>query len=73
MINHLSGHAAVDADVLACNESCLVRAEEQHHIGDVHRVAHTSCRLLYGIWTIVFLIVCVNPSWRNGVDPCPAV
>ena len=39
MVNHLSAHTAVDAYILACNESCLVRAEEQHHIGDIHRVA----------------------------------
>ena len=28
MVNHLSGHATVDADILACDESCLVGAEE---------------------------------------------
>ena len=39
MVNHLSGHTAVDAYILACDESRLVRAEEQHHIGDIHRVA----------------------------------
>ena len=39
MINHLPGHATVDANILACDESRLVRAEEQHHIGDIHRVA----------------------------------
>ena len=39
MVNHLPGHAAVDADILACDESRLVGAEEQHQIGDIHRVA----------------------------------
>ena len=39
MVNHLPGHASVDADILACDESRLVGAEEQHHIGDIHRVA----------------------------------
>ena len=57
MVNHLPGHATVDADVLACDESCLVGAEEQHHIGDVHRVANTSCRLLHRICAIVLLII----------------
>ena len=28
MVNHLPGHATVDADILACDESCLVGAEE---------------------------------------------
>ena len=73
VVNHLPGHATVDADIFACDESCLVRTEEQHHIGNVHRVAHTSCRLLYGICTFIFLIVRVNPSRRNGVDPCLAL
>ena len=70
MVNHLPGHATVDANILACDESCLVGAEEQHHIGDVHRVANTSCRLLHCICAIVLLIISVYPSWRNGVDPC---
>ena len=39
MVNHLSGHTAVDAYILACNEAGFVGAEEQHHIGDIHRVA----------------------------------
>ena len=39
IINHLFSHATVDANILACDESRLVRAEEQHHIGDIHRVA----------------------------------
>ena len=72
MVNHLSGHSAIDADVFAGDESRLVGAEEQHHIGDVHRVAHTTCGLLCGIRSIVFLIVCVNPARRDGVDPCLA-
>ena len=39
MVNHLTGHASVDADILACDEAGFVGAEEQYHIGDVHRVA----------------------------------
>ena len=69
MVNHLTGHASVDADILACDEAAFVRAEEQHHIGDVHRVANTSCRLLHSICAFVFLKVRVYPSRRNGVDP----
>ena len=69
MVNHLSGHTAVDADVFACDEPGLVRAEEKHHVGDVHRVAHTPCRLLHSIRAVVGLEVRVYPSRRNGVDP----
>ena len=35
VVYHLTGHAAVDADVLAGDEAGLVGAEIQHHIGDV--------------------------------------
>ena len=70
VVNHLPGHTTVDADIFACDESSLVGAEEQHHIGDVHRIANTSCRLLHRIYAIVFLKVRINPSRRNGVDPC---
>ena len=72
MVNHLPSHPTVDADILACDESRLVGAEEKHHIGNVHWIANTSCRLLHRICTLVFLIVRVNPSRRNGVDPCLA-
>ena len=56
MVNHLLGHAAVDADVLAGDEASLVGAEEQHHVGDVHRIAYTTYRLLSGIGAFVFCI-----------------
>ena len=72
MVNHLTGHASVDADILACDEAVFVGAEEQHHIGDVHRVANTSCRLLHSICAFVFLKVRVYPSRRNGVVFCLA-
>lgn len=62
MINHLSGHATVDADVFACDESCLVRAEKQHHIGNVQWIANTSCRLLHRICALIFLIVSIYPG-----------
>ena len=72
MVNHLSGHATVDTDVLACDKSGLVRAEVQHHVDDVHRIAYTTCRLLHRICAIIFLKVCIYPNWRNRVDPCLA-
>ena len=37
VIDHLMGHATVDADVLAGDEAGLVGTEEQHHVGYVHR------------------------------------
>ena len=40
MVDHLPGHAAVDAAVLAGDEPRLVRAQVQRHVGDVRRIAH---------------------------------
>ena len=36
VIDHLPGHAAVDTNVFARDEACLVGTEIQHHIGNVH-------------------------------------
>jgi len=46
VINHLAGHASIDADVLACDEARFVRTQVEHHIGNIHRIAHTPHRLL---------------------------
>ena len=39
MVDHLAGHAAVDADVFAGDEAGLVAREVKHHVRDVERVA----------------------------------
>ena len=36
MVNHLAGHAAVNADVLTRDVACFVGTEEHHHIGEIH-------------------------------------
>ena len=46
VIDHEPGHSAVDADVLAGNESGLVRAKVHDHRGYVFRLADTARRLL---------------------------
>ena len=68
MINHLVCHAAIDADVLARDESCFVGAEVEHHVGNIHRIAHTACWLLSGIGTLIHVIGGVYPTRRDGVD-----
>ena len=62
VIYHLLGHATIDADVFASDESRLRRAEEQYHVGDVERVAHSADRVLGGIGTCVGGERCVDPS-----------
>ena len=72
VVDHLTGHAAIDADVLARDEACLVATEEEHHMGNVHGVAHTASRLLRGIRTFVHGVGRVYPSGGDGVDPRPS-
>jgi len=68
MIDHLAGHAAVDADVLACNKASLVGAEVQHHVGDVHRVTHSTRWLLNGIGALINGAGGVDPTRRDAVN-----
>src|SRR5574344_1970782 len=69
MIYHLFAHASVYADVFTSDEPRLFRAEKEHHVGNVHRIAHTPCWLLCGICTFIDSISCVNPAGRNAIDP----
>ena len=55
-------HAAIYADILACDETSLVGTEIQYHIGYVHWIADTSCGLLNGIRAFIDGIVRVNPA-----------
>ena len=73
MVDHLAGHAAVDADILARDEAGLVGAEIQHHVGDVQGIAHASRRLLHGVGTFIDGVLGVDPARGDGVDahlPC---
>ena len=67
MIYHLLGYTTVDTDILACDESCLVGEEEQHHIGNIKRIAHTSAGLLISLGAFVDLIGRFYPPRRYGV------
>ena len=71
MVDHLTSHAAIDADVLARDEASLVATEEEHHMGNVHGVAHAAGRLLRGIGAFVHGVGGVYPSGGDGVDPRP--
>ena len=68
MVDHLAGHSAVDADVLAGDEAGLVGAEIQHHIGDVQGIAHAARRLLHGVGTLIDGVLSVDPARGDGVD-----
>ena len=72
MIYHLFGHTAIDTDVLTRDETSLVGAEIEHHIGDVQWVADTSCRLLTGIRTFIDGVGSVNSARRDAVHTHPA-
>lgn len=53
MVDHKPGLTAINADVLAGDETGFVGGQEQHRVGDVQRIAHTACRLLDGIGAFV--------------------
>ncbi len=48
MVDHLLGHAAVDADILARDESRLVGCEEENYVYDVEWIADTTSEVLRG-------------------------
>ena len=72
VVDHLPGHAAVDADVLAGDEARPFGAEEQRHVGNVHGIAHAAGRLLDGVRAFVDPAAGVDPAGGDGVDPNPA-
>jgi len=67
VIDHLAGHAPVDADVLACDESCLVGTQVEHHAGNVHRIAYTTRWLLNGIGAVIEGAGSIYPTGRDAV------
>ena len=62
VIDHLTGHASVDADVFTSDEARLVGTKEQHHIGNIQGVTDTTCWLLYGIGAFIDSVVSVYPT-----------
>ena len=70
VVNHLPGHAAVDADVLARDKSSPVRAEKEHHIGDIKGISDSAGRLLRGIRAFVDGVCRIYPPRGDGVHPC---
>ena len=53
VVDHESCHTAVDADILPCDEPRHIRAEVQHHIGNIGRRTHPTCGLLGGVGALV--------------------
>ena len=43
VVNHLAGHAAIDADILAGDEACILRTEVEHHICNVLGAPYAAC------------------------------
>ena len=69
MVDHLAGHAAVDADVLAGEEARLLGAEVEDHIGNVQRIAHPARRLLDRVRAFPDGVPGVDPPGGDGVYP----
>ena len=63
MVYHPVGHATVDADVLARDETRLVGTEIEHHVGNVQRIANTTDGLLNSIGAIIDGVGSVYLTW----------
>ena len=61
MVDHLLGHATIDAYVFTGDEAGFVGAEEEYHVGYVRGMPHTPCGMLLGIGAFV--------EGSCGVDP----
>ena len=75
MVDHQFSHPTVDADVLACDEPCLVGAEKQHRICNIKRVADSASRLLISVGTFIDFIARIYPPGGDRIDtdtPCKA-
>ncbi len=70
VVDHQPGLSAVDADALAGDETCLLRAEEQHHIGNVQGISHPARRLLGSIGALIDSVRPVDPAPFMGLYLC---
>ena len=64
MIYHQLCHSAINTDILASDESCLVRAQEKYHIGYVHRISDTTATFCCSLFLISVLriVTSIFPS-----------
>ena len=68
VIDHLTCHTAVNADILARNKTCHIGIEIEHH-RLILRIANSACRLLHSICPLIYSIVIIDPTGRDGIDP----
>ena len=38
MIDHLLGHAAIDTNILTCDETSFIATKKQHYFSNVHQI-----------------------------------
>ena len=64
MINHLSGHAAIYTDVLARDETSLVRTEKEHHTGYIQGIADTRATYYNDNFILEIHICITSKKWN---------
>jgi len=76
-VDHFSGHAAIDGDLLARDEARTFGRQKQDGSRDVGRFADPAHRMLFPVNSAMFnrfahLCFCLgtgfNPAGQNGVD-----
>ena len=68
VVDHLFGHTAINADVLARDEARLVRGEEENHVRNVERIADATREVLRGVRSGIGLERSVDPARRDRID-----
>ena len=62
VIDHLTGHTAVDADIFTRDKARHIRAKIEHRIGNIGRISHSARRLLYRVCALVDGIRRIDPA-----------
>ena len=68
VVNHLLGHAAINADVFARDEARLVGGEEENHVRNVERIADATSEVLRGVRPGIGHERGVDPARRDRID-----
>ncbi len=62
MVNHLTGHSPVNANIFASDESRFFARKEKQHVGNIERIPDAARRLLSGIGAIINFEIRIDPT-----------
>ena len=68
VVDHVFGHADINTNILAHDETSFIGREEQNHVRDIERIADTTGEVLRSIRSGIRLERGVDPARRNRID-----